>query len=753
MVTMVALDPTGQELIMGGDVEGLWRTADFGDHWQLTQDSLYGPNWRSIACVAWSLLEPGTVYACAGEDAAGKPPTGGFLVSTDGGITWSLRSTQVQFQGNDAGSPPRPKGEASDADRSTGDLLAQDPGGGYLYAATYNGGIYRSSASYGSPVGSTWEPAGLSGGNYFTRALAINPSNTSELWAGVWEYTDPGTKVTYSGIYHCADAQSASSNADWTATSAPAGTVSDLKVIGGYLYAAYPTLGIYRHQIGGSGWTSLNGGAADVGNGQLWTSIDGYVDSAGNHQIVAASSSGKNLAKNATNYTNVVQITITPAGIISSADLTGTADINIEYLPPDNQTWWHSSGSFHYWLGGAAFVNPHVLIDPNDPSRIYVAGAGGFYRTDNANAPFGQPPAQVQWTIAMTGMPMSEAFLITVDPQDPQHVILSSADYTQTDLTDPTGWDTSKVTSVHMPSAGTECHALAFGPGSSVFTGVNTKSGKNAGGAVYWRAAGDFTTWHDTGYSAHVPHGYAPMGIFAGVDGNDTYIVVVSQGADVWRAYTADLTGNSWTWTKLSTGIGKKGNVGQQCPIVADNAPQFLYCFDRAQGVYRSDNYGQAGSWTRIWNTAGAGVTVDDTRSGWLAVNPAKAGELWVSASTGLYRLSGARTGTVENKKIQVTQMSSTYFPNGAAGIAFTAAGQPYVPALSGPLPESGPLVSPRLLTSADGGTSWTDAGGSSVGSYASWPSCVALAANPAGESIVLVASDSDWGIYGIPVS
>src|SRR5262249_34915490 len=36
MTTMVALDPTGQELVMGGDVEGLWRTADFGDHWQLS---------------------------------------------------------------------------------------------------------------------------------------------------------------------------------------------------------------------------------------------------------------------------------------------------------------------------------------------------------------------------------------------------------------------------------------------------------------------------------------------------------------------------------------------------------------------------------------------------------------------------------------------------------------------------------------------------------------------------------------------
>lgn len=109
MATMVALDPTGQELILGGDVEGLWRTADFGDHWQLSQDGLYGQKWRFTACVAWSLLEQDTVYACVGENAA--TGNGGFLVSTDGGVTWSRRSTQVQFQGNAAGSPPLPAGE------------------------------------------------------------------------------------------------------------------------------------------------------------------------------------------------------------------------------------------------------------------------------------------------------------------------------------------------------------------------------------------------------------------------------------------------------------------------------------------------------------------------------------------------------------------------------------------------------------------------------------------------------------------
>jgi len=302
-------------------------------------------------------------------------------------------------------------------------------------------------------VGANWEPAGFGGGSYYARTLVINPANPSELFAGFWDW-DPVSNPQFGGVWHTTKAPTASQTSDWspmagfpTSTGPVTGTVADLKIIGGYLYAACPTLGIFRHQLGGSGWTSLNGGPVSTVGGQLWTSLDGYVDQASqDHVIIAACGNG---VKGSNNYTNVVRITIAPDRTVTPVDLTGSATIDLQKMPPGDQTWWRYNTSFANWLGGSAFVNPHVLVDPNAPSRVYLAGSGGFYRTRNAGA----DAASVKWTIASNGMPMSSAFVIAVDPGNPSHVVLASADFTQTDLTDPTGWDTSTVTSVTMPDS------------------------------------------------------------------------------------------------------------------------------------------------------------------------------------------------------------------------------------------------------------------------------------------------------------
>ena len=137
-------------------------------------------------------------------------------------------------------------------------------------------------------------------------------------------------------------------------------------------------------------------------------------------------------------------------------------------------------------------------------------------------------------------------------------------------------------------------------------------------------------------------------------------------------------------------------------------------------------------------------MTVSDGRSGWVATNPAASGdELWVSTSDGggLFKLAINSSG-----QVSTTPMGGTSFPNGAGGIVFNPSGQPYVIALPGPLPTD-PLSSARLLTLPAGTSSWTDAGGDSIGSYASWPTCVTMTA----KGLILIASDEDFAVYGFP--
>src|SRR5262249_51260224 len=63
------LDPTGQQLIVGGDVEGIFRTANFGDNWQPSDYGIETAARQSFAFVAWSQLEAGVVYAGGGHSA------------------------------------------------------------------------------------------------------------------------------------------------------------------------------------------------------------------------------------------------------------------------------------------------------------------------------------------------------------------------------------------------------------------------------------------------------------------------------------------------------------------------------------------------------------------------------------------------------------------------------------------------------------------------------------------------------------
>jgi hypothetical protein len=794
MITMAALDPTGQQLVLGGDVEGQYRSSDLGLSWQVSQNGLYGQGYRYNACVAWSLLETGVVYACTGSTAKASSIPGGFVASTDGGLTWALRSPTPQYEAGDVPDTLL-DGDPGDTNRSVGRLLVQDTSGGNLYTATFNGGIYASpKPSYGG----SWNEAGLnqnpnsaSNSNpYFARALVMNPANNQELWAGLWEYTDTSVTppVTYGGIYHCTD-MSPTAGGTWSqVTSVPSGllteTVSDLLVIGDYLYAVYAHDGVYVTQINSNTWTLLNPSPINLSNGQIWTSIDGYV-SPGNpdqHVLVVGCSSGDNAASGKI-FQNVVRITVNYPASGGAPSSTSAVDLTVQYgvyttsMPPYGQDWWltysgNANPNYENYLGGNAFANPHILINPNDTSTIFVAGSGGFFYTA-----LGSSGQQAAWQIADTGVPISTASVIAVDPVTSTHVVIGSADHTHTDLTDPTGFSTADVTAVNTPDDpgtgkqinGIENRAIAFDSSSRVFTCFNTKFGQNTGGMVEWRAGqinpSESATWYDTGYSnALVPGSYpgnttaaAPIGIYVGVDNTGaTFMIVVSAGDDVWRAVPASGgIKQPWTWTQDSTGIGD-GNVGLHCPIVADAEPGVLYIFDRANGIYRSTSYGATGSWEPIWPINQGSIQplqVKDPRSGWLAASPATAGELWVTASNGVFQLTGATSGAVKTKSgepagITVSNLTGTTFPYGAAGIAITGSGSSekvYTLAISGP---SAPSV--QLYAYPVGGP-WTLADAGSIASYVSWPTGVAVATNAAGDEILLIASDSNMAVYGTP--
>lgn len=781
MTTIVALDPTGQEIILAGDVEGSWRSADGGNHWQPTQDGLFGSQWRCNASLAWSQTVAGEVYACVGK-ATGSGD-GGFLVSTDGGVTWTMRApasaiypgeTYYSFLNFQANSTQNllPSGVSNDQDRSVGHLIAQTTvsSTNYLFLATYNSGVARSSND-----GTSWVQVGptSTNGDYYLRALVVDPATAKGLYAGAWLYTDTTTSpaTTYGGLYHTSDATVSSPT--WTSVGLPSGiaansTVSDIKVLGSNLYvtfADYP-YGLYLYQPSSSTWYSLNGGLKSTGYYGTWTSIDGYV-SGSSHVLVAANSSGSTKGSDA-NYSNVVQITVTPStgAVTSTVDLTAAATIVTSSTLPASQPWWRASASWHNWLGGAACGNPHVTINPQNTSQIFLSGSAGFFVTSNAGA-------SCTWNLAITGNDSIAAFDIATDPNNSTHYVVCGDDYAFIDVSGDNSGYSATVTQPSPPSSPSgdnyETHAAVFDPRSSITVGSTTyhnvvyvgfhdkygsTGGENGDGDVYWSDSTSYN-WYGTGFYSAVG-GDAPAAIYVSVSGSTYYLVVSTIGNGIWRSPipAVPTTPGNWSWTQVnSTACTYDKNTVQCMPITGNAAGTNLYLFDRGSSagaglaIWRSTNSGS--SWTSIY-TLPSGQTVSDPRSGWIALNPHPTGtgdEVWFSTSEAIFKITNAAVGSSPT----VTNMSGSFFPFGAGAVVFTSSSATlYAVSLSG---TNGTTTqgSTQLLSLANGSSSTAWANGdpaNSFGSYISWPGPAALTAASSGQQTLLVGAQPNLAVY-----
>ena len=178
---VVAIDPLGDVVLAGGDVSGFSRSTDGGRTWSSSNAGVWSISMRAVASIVFSPADPATIYAGTGYQGR----RGGFLVSEDAGETWAVRSLVPQFSGSSNSVSGVPKGHP----RSTGTLIAVDAAKSLLYAATFQGGVMRS-----SDEGATWTTIGLAG--KYLRSIAMDPQDTDTLLVatygqGVWRASGP----------------------------------------------------------------------------------------------------------------------------------------------------------------------------------------------------------------------------------------------------------------------------------------------------------------------------------------------------------------------------------------------------------------------------------------------------------------------------------------------------------------------------------------------------------------------------------
>ncbi|MEI6889483.1 MAG: T9SS type A sorting domain-containing protein [Bacteroidales bacterium] len=165
--------------------QGIWRSADAGIHWTcvLPGEGMYD--------LAFHPADPNIVYASRGNEQSGA----GFLVSTDGGLTFSQSNT---------GLPP-----ASHIGRIQFDVFHPNPS--VLYTAIYDKtplpGGFNTSVYKSINAGSSWSQispgvnlSAFGDQGFYDLCIAVDPSNPDHVFLGNVEFSSSSNGSTFSYI-------------------------------------------------------------------------------------------------------------------------------------------------------------------------------------------------------------------------------------------------------------------------------------------------------------------------------------------------------------------------------------------------------------------------------------------------------------------------------------------------------------------------------------------------------------------------
>jgi photosystem II stability/assembly factor-like uncharacterized protein len=391
-VSTLAIDSHSPNTLYAGTTNGLFKSRDGGENWTTV-------NSRLPASPVGLVLDPqnsSTMYAEIGR--------AGLFKSRDGGENWTTvnsgLSTVLVLS------------------------LAVDPQNPSTVYAAADGGIFKS-----TDAGSNWSAVntGLPNSYYFIGILAIDPQNPRTIYAGTWgeiwgEFRDPV------GIFKSTDG-----GTSWSAASfGLPGNLSGIGFLvidphnPNTVYAETDQ-GVFKSSDGAASWNAANSGLR--GNHISTLVFDprtpGTLYAGGSGGVSKSTDDG--VSWNAANSglpTNraVMVLAIDPQN--PSTVYAGNSDSNL-FKSTDGGTSWSaaSSGlpSNSNWIGG-------LVIDPQNPSTVYVGTSGAFI--DGCSFPcsglddgvFKSTDGGATWTPVNSGLTTPHVSSLVIDPQDPSRL-------------------------------------------------------------------------------------------------------------------------------------------------------------------------------------------------------------------------------------------------------------------------------------------------------------------------------------------
>jgi photosystem II stability/assembly factor-like uncharacterized protein len=367
-VFCVTLDPANPGTLYVGTSNGIVKTVNAGPPFETPVLQTFG-----IVDVAVDPGDPAVLYAATRYSRVVK--------STDGGQTWAFSSQgmpraelqtvtlnisdpSIVYAGSNDGGLFRSADAGANWDTSLRGMhfaeisaLAVDPAQGNVMAAAPGGGAYRSING-----GASWGPARGGMESFELRALAFDPTNPAVVYAGS---VNPFTANDGSFL------RSSDGGLQW-----------------GTLRSGFPFYAIAVHPSDGRTVTvGTNIGVfRSRDGGQTFSDISGPNQEAGLRIVDLVGPPGNPDALYAIVYDNV---------------FSGTYQI---YRTANGGTSWTGAGQTQIPL-------LDLEIDPNNPSRIYVAATSGIFRSTDGG---------VEYRAANNGFPdgLELVTSVAVDPGD-----------------------------------------------------------------------------------------------------------------------------------------------------------------------------------------------------------------------------------------------------------------------------------------------------------------------------------------------
>ncbi|HVE94485.1 MAG TPA: sialidase family protein [Acidimicrobiales bacterium] len=673
-VNVVSHDPQNAGVLLsGGDVSGVRRSTDGGVTWKASHAGLQIGKF-GIASFLWHPSVAGKVYMATGAGASS-----GLAVSTNGGQSWTTRSSHPRFEANIL-----PK-----SGRAVGRLLAIDTAvsPNRLYAGTTDQGVLVSTDD-----GATWTSAGSGVATLNNRVLglALDPNNPNSLYV-----------ATNSAVYKSASARTGAAFSNLNVPAPVAlSSFEELAFVDKKLYIAAGFNGVLMTADGGSSFSTV---VAPDGSA-YWLTVAGY--GAGANAVVFAgcdNPAGPSGAKGA--------IVRSVGGAAFDPLVTSSSQVKSTIGGPDGREWWLDREYSGQNINGVSAVVNSIAVDPIAPARVIAAGRAGVFGSADSGATF--YPLQDGQNLTVIQDVFVDQVDGTVYNSLSDWVLLTSQDRMNTVRRAGPGAQTAYTVTVDRTGSA---------PRAYVAAGDNRS---NIDGEIFSQSVPVTTSgWVSEGFRA-ASGGKRPRALAVQTIGGSAVQIAAVQAGGMWRKVGT----GSWTRT-TPTGAGQPMVGAFKSEVThllweSPSSPVFL--LDGDTGLWRSTDAGV--TWTRIMDTA-ANTIFDAT--GYVVADPADPNDLYLSVGTaGVMRLKDAHVNSFTlggpniDTLIPPTGSGPTPGPvavdrsNGVLYLATTA----YF------------LNTPQLLTSTDRGVTWTNIADDRYRNEKSF--ATTLDVSPAGDLIV----------------